>query len=56
MPCTGLPPPACACPSRIISSTGVLLMELVTDAEGHAAPRLNDLELTAELAREYHRC
>ena len=34
---------------------GVLLMELVTDSEGNAAPRLNDLELTAELAREYHR-
>jgi len=34
---------------------GVLLMELVTDANGDAAPRLNDLVLTAELAREYHR-
>jgi RIO kinase 1 len=34
---------------------GVLLMELVTDNEGNAAPRLNDLELTAELSREYHR-
>jgi RIO kinase 1 len=33
---------------------GVLLMELVTDANGHAAPRLNDLELTPEQAREYH--
>jgi RIO kinase 1 len=33
---------------------GVLLMELVTDSEGNAAPRLNDLVLTAELAREYH--
>ena len=33
---------------------GVLLMELVTDANGNAAPRLNDLELTAEVAREYH--
>ncbi|MEK7768859.1 MAG: PA4780 family RIO1-like protein kinase, partial [Pseudomonadota bacterium] len=33
---------------------GVLLMELVTDSEGNAAPRLNDLLLTAELAREYH--
>ncbi|MBA4142394.1 MAG: serine protein kinase RIO [Nitrosospira sp.] len=33
---------------------GVLLMELVTDCEGNAAPRLNDLVLTAELAREYH--
>lgn len=33
---------------------GVLLMELVTDSEGNAAPRLNDLVLTAELAQEYH--
>ncbi|APV51251.1 serine protein kinase RIO [Betaproteobacteria bacterium GR16-43] len=33
---------------------GVLLMELVTDSEGNAAPRLNDVELTPELAREYH--
>jgi RIO kinase 1 len=34
---------------------GVLLMELVTDSEGNAAPRLNDLVLTAELSRKYHR-
>src|SRR3989304_3445376 len=34
---------------------GVLLMELVTDANGNAAPRLNDLVLTAEQSREYHR-
>ena len=34
---------------------GVLLMELVTDDDGNAAPRLNDLELTADVAREYHR-
>ncbi|MDN5836621.1 MAG: YrbL family protein [Nitrosospira sp.] len=34
---------------------GVLLMELVTDANGNAAPRLNDLVLTAELSREWHR-
>jgi RIO kinase 1 len=33
---------------------GVLLMELVTDANGNVAPRLNDLVLTAEQAREYH--
>ena len=33
---------------------GVLLMELVADENGHAAPRLNDVELTAEKAREYH--
>ncbi len=34
---------------------GVLLMELVTDAEGHPAPRLNDVLLTPEQARELHR-
>ncbi len=33
---------------------GVLLMELVTDGNGAAAPRLNDLELTADEAREFH--
>lgn len=33
---------------------GVLLMELVTDAGGNAAPRLNDLILTREQAIEYH--
>ncbi|MCX7143147.1 MAG: serine protein kinase RIO [Proteobacteria bacterium] len=34
---------------------GVLLMELVTDENGNAAPRLNDLELGEAQAREYHR-
>jgi RIO kinase 1 len=34
---------------------GVLLMELVTDAEGNAAPRLNDVILTPEQARDIHR-
>ena len=33
---------------------GVLLMELVTDEHGHAAPRLNDLSFTAEEARLHH--
>ena len=33
---------------------GVLLMELVTDAEGNAAPRLNDVELTPALATQLH--
>ena len=33
---------------------GVLLMELVTDGNGAAAPRLNDLTLTKEEALEYH--
>ena len=34
---------------------GVLLMELVTDAEGNAAPRLNDVEFPPEIAITYHR-
>jgi RIO kinase 1 len=33
---------------------GVLLMELVTNGEGDPAPRLNDVVLTAEQARELH--
>ncbi len=33
---------------------GVLLMELVTDDAGNAAPRLNDVELTPEIAIELH--
>ena len=33
---------------------GVLLMELVSDEHGEPAPRLNDLELTEQQAREFH--
>jgi len=33
---------------------GVLIMELVTDAAGDPAPRLGEVELPAETAREYH--
>ena len=33
---------------------GVLLMELVTDEHGDAAPRLNDVQLTPEAARAHH--
>src|SRR6266404_3564500 len=33
----------------------VLIMELVTDAAGHPAPRLGEIELTADTARAYHR-
>jgi RIO kinase 1 len=33
---------------------GVLVMELVTDAEGFSAPRLGEVELPAEVARDYH--
>ena len=35
--------------------SGVLVMELVTDADGHSAPRLGEVELSADTAREYHR-
>jgi RIO kinase 1 len=34
---------------------GVLLMELVTDAHGDAAPRLNDVAFTPEQALQHHR-
>jgi RIO kinase 1 len=33
---------------------GVLLMELVTDDEGQVAPRLNDVSMSADQAREDH--
>lgn len=33
---------------------GVLVMELVTDEDGFSAPRLGEVELSAETAREYH--
>jgi RIO kinase 1 len=33
---------------------GVLVMDLVTDADGHSAPRLGEVELSAETARAYH--
>ena len=41
-------------PTPYICFEGVLLMELVTGADGNAAPRLNDVPLEPELAREYH--
>ena len=34
---------------------GVLLMALITDEEGHSAPRLGEVELTPEEARSFHR-
>ena len=34
---------------------GVLVMELVTDATGEPAPRLGEVELPADTARDYHR-
>ena len=41
-------------PQPYICHEGVLLMDLVSDAEGNPAPRLNDVELDAPLALEYH--
>ena len=35
--------------------SGVLLMELITDEYGNAAPRLNDVELSEALALTHHR-
>jgi RIO kinase 1 len=34
---------------------GVLVMELITDVDGHSAPRLGEVDLSADTAREYHR-
>ena len=42
-------------PKMFCYSDGVLLMELVVDEQGNPAPRLNDLKLTEEQARDYHR-
>lgn len=33
---------------------GVLLMELITDGDGGVAPRLNDIDISPEQAREWH--
>ncbi|MBC7414079.1 MAG: serine protein kinase RIO [Herminiimonas sp.] len=41
-------------PTPFICFEGVLLMELVTAADGNAAPRLNDVELSAEQALLFH--
>ena len=41
-------------PKPYICTDGVLLMELVTDGEGNAAPRLNDVDMTESLALELH--
>lgn len=42
-------------PEVIDYTDGILLMELVVDADDQPAPRLNDLRLTASKARELHR-
>jgi RIO kinase 1 len=41
-------------PKPYICFEGVLLMELLTDANGNAAPRLNDVPLNEAMALEYH--
>jgi RIO kinase 1 len=41
-------------PKPINFHDGVLLMELVTDADGDAAPRLNDVTFSPEDARKHH--
>lgn len=41
-------------PAPHLVHEGVLLMELVQDARGEPAPRLNDVELGADQAREWH--
>jgi RIO kinase 1 len=41
-------------PQPYICHDGVLLMELVTDADGDPAPRLNDIELSEEQALDFH--
>ena len=41
-------------PQPFICTDGVLLMELVTDADGNVAPRLNDVDMTEARALELH--
>jgi RIO kinase 1 len=41
-------------PAPHLVHEGVLLMELVRDAQGDPAPRLNDVNMSAEQAREWH--
>ncbi|HWJ33754.1 MAG TPA: PA4780 family RIO1-like protein kinase [Steroidobacteraceae bacterium] len=41
-------------PAPYLVHEGVLLMEMVQDEHGDPAPRLNDIEITADQAREWH--
>lgn len=41
-------------PQPYICFEGVLLMDLITDAAGNAAPRLNDVEMSEHTALHYH--
>jgi RIO kinase 1 len=42
-------------PKPHLFSDGVLLMELVTDVDGNVAPRLDDVALSEETARAFHK-
>jgi RIO kinase 1 len=41
-------------PAPYLVHEGVLLMEMVLDERGDPAPRLNDVDITADQAREWH--
>src|SRR3990167_7634546 len=41
-------------PTPFAFDHGVLIMEMIADADGHAAPRLNDVVLTEAEALDYH--
>ncbi|MEA3134245.1 MAG: kinase 1, partial [Gammaproteobacteria bacterium] len=41
-------------PAPYLVHEGVLLMEMVQDERGDPAPRLNDIDITADQAREWH--
>ncbi|TDK66508.1 PA4780 family RIO1-like protein kinase [Sapientia aquatica] len=41
-------------PTPYVCFEGVLLMDLVTDAQGNAAPRLNDVEFDHDKALQFH--
>jgi RIO kinase 1 len=41
-------------PAPYLVHEGVLLMELVVDSDGNPAPRLNDIEVSLDQAREWH--
>jgi RIO kinase 1 len=41
-------------PAPHLVHEGVLLMELVQDAHGNPAPRINEVDVTAEQARDWH--
>ncbi len=52
---TNWPMLVCGCLRPYGCFDGILLMELILDDEGDVAPRLNDIQLTAEQARRDHK-